>query len=212
MYEVNEVNIGILNEISGYTAKIIINKDEAPKPIYPIYTPMPIYVKDQEGNYFLIYEQNLIAPSSDLPSLNILSETGVITLDPAKHFILKSTLSSFQCSAVLITENAIPQLLSDINLIALKDVVNCWKEYGFNHLKLSVELLGSEKFKIFMRVFRELFGEAIKNETEIQKSLIKVLVEIGNNKGFNDTVDYLEILESFMSVGSVALILDNRMS
>ena len=52
MTEKKKSHIGIINEISGYTAKIIINKDEAPKPIYPIDTPMPIYVKDQNNNAF----------------------------------------------------------------------------------------------------------------------------------------------------------------
>ncbi len=212
MDNLKALHIGVINEISGYTAKIIINKEEAPKPIYPIDTPMPVYVKDQEENYYLIYEQNLMAPASDLPTLNILGEKGVIVLDPAKHFILKSSLSSFQGNSVLITELSVPQLLSDIYVIPLSEIISCWINYGFNHLKLVVELLGVEKFKIFMRVFTELFREEVMKNLTIQESLLRNLVEIGENKGLNNNPDFLETLKSFMKEETVALILDNSMS
>lgn len=212
MEEGKNKHIGIINEVSGYTVKLIINKDEAPNPIYPLDTPMPIYLKDDRNNYYLMYEQNLLAPGSDLPSLNILSEKGLIVLDPAKHFILKSALTSFQGSATLISESGIVQPLSEVYILNPSEIISCWDAFGFNHLKLVVELIGNEKFKIFMRVFNEMLSENIitRDNQNIRLTLLVCLVEIGENKGLNESSDYLQIIRAYMSENAVALVLENK--
>ena len=204
--------IGIINEIIGYQAKIIINKDEAPEPVYPLRSPMPIHILDENENVFLIYEQNLISPAGDLPSLNIISDSGVITLDPAKQFILESALSNFQGLAVLVTESGIPQPMSYVNKISDKNLPQIWKQYGFNHLKHVESIINGEKFKIFMRVYSELFREMIVQDNNLRKSLLKTLVEIGSASGLNNSEDYLKILHDFTSESSTALVLENRKS
>ena len=207
----NNNHIGIINEVNGYTVNLIINKDEAPEPIYPLKTPMPVYLKDQKDNFYLMYEQNLLAPASDLPSLNILSESGMIILDPAKHFILKSALTSFQGSAVLISESGIIEPLSDVYILEKAEIVENWNQLGFRHLKLVAELLGSERFKIFMRVFSELLKEQVLSNDSIRSDLLINLVEIGDKKGINESSDYLHIIEKFMNEDAAVIVLDNKM-
>ncbi|MHA1727372.1 MAG: hypothetical protein ACTSWY_01410, partial [Promethearchaeota archaeon] len=203
--------MGLINEINGYEIKIIINKDEIPNPIYPIKSPMPIYTTDAGENVFLIYEQNLITPGGDLPSLNIIGDAGnVITLNPAKHFILQSALSNFQGSAVLISESSVPQPMESVRRIESENLPRFWKKYGFKHLKHIQDIIKSEKFKIFMRVFSELFLDIIIRHEKIRKLLLKNLVEIGSDSGLNDSEDYLNILAGFMNEESAALVLENK--
>jgi len=214
MTNIINTNLGVINEVNGYMVKIIINKDEAPNPIYPITEPMPIYIKDgkEECNFFLIYEQRLIAPASDLPSWTVITPSGPVVLDPAKNFILQSALSNFQGAATVITEDAVPQLLDDVFKVDYASLPNLFEKYGFKHLKLVADLIGSEKFKIFMRVYVKTFGDIINAKEELRKSILKELVEVGNVKNMNDNSDFLDILKSFMSEEAAVLVLDNKMS
>ncbi len=214
MTKVINTNLGVINEVSGYMIKIIINKDEAPNPIYPITEPMPIYIKDgkENCNYFLIYEQRLVAPASDLPSWTVITASGPVVLDPAKNFILQSALSNFQGAATVITEDAVPQLLDDVFKVDKSSLPEILKQYGFKHLKLVADLIGSEKFKIFMRVYAKTFGDIVNRDEELRKSILRELVDIGNAKNINDNSDYLDILKSFMSETAAVLVLDNKMS
>lgn len=184
MAKVINTNLGVINEVNGYMIKIIINKDEAPNPIYPITEPMPIYIKDgkENCNYFLIYEQRLVAPTSDLPSWTVITASGPVVLDPAKNFILQSALSNFQGAATVITEDAVPQLLDDVFKVKKSSLPEILKQYGFKHLKLVADLIGSEKFKIFMRVYAKTFGDIVNRDEELRKSILRELVDIGNVK------------------------------
>ncbi|MHA1149203.1 MAG: hypothetical protein ACTSR8_13270 [Promethearchaeota archaeon] len=214
MSKEKNTNLGVINEVNGYIAKIIINKDEAPNPIYPITEPMPIYITDGKeiANYYLIYEQRLIAPASDLPSWTVITASGPVVLDPAKNFILQSALSNFQGAAIVITEDAVPQLLDDVFKVEKSNLTDILKEFGLTHLKLVADLIGSEKFKIFMRVYVKTFGEIINGEESLRNSMLKELVEIGNSKHLNEDSDYLEVLKSFMSEEAAVLVLDNKMT
>ena len=214
MTKVLNTNLGVINEVNGYMVKIIITKDEAPNPIYPITEPMPIYIKDgkKESNFFLVYEQRLVAPASDLPSWTILTPSGPIVLDPAKNFILQSALSNFQGAATVINEDAVPQLLDSVFEVKDTKLQNLFEKFGFKHLKLVADLIGSEKFKIFMRVYVKTYGDLINTNEELRKSILKELAEIGNVMSMNDNIDYLDILRSLMSEGAVVLVLDNKMS
>ena len=210
--EIKTKKIGFVNELDNFTTQIILDKNEAPAPIYPLDQPMPIYARDENDNIFLIYEQKLIAPSTDLPSLTYLSSEGEIVLNPAKNFILQSSLSDFLGNAVLVNEKAVPALLLDVFKVEAGDLVNIWNNYGFRHLKLVSETLTSEKFKRFIRIYTYFFKNNILNNEQIRKELLRTLVEIGDKNNLNDQTDYLETLKEFMSDNAQVLILDNKMA
>lgn len=210
--EIKNEKIGIINKLENFTSQIILDKKEEPAPIYPLDQPMPIYVRDENENIFLIYEQKLIAPDTDLPSLTYLSSEGEIVLNPAKNFILQSSLSDFLGYAVLVNENAIPALLLDVFKVKDIDLVSIWENYGFQHLKLISETLTPEKFKRFIRIYANFFKNIILNNEPLRKTLLRTLVSIGGKHNLNDHTDYLETLKEFMNDNAQVLVLDNKMS
>ncbi len=206
------IKVGIINELDNFTSQIILDKNEAPAPIYPLDQSMPIYVRDENDNIFLIYEQKLIAPNTDLPSLTYLSSEGEIILNPAKNFILQSSLSDFLGNAILVNENAVPALLLDVFKVVDEDLINIWKKYRFMHLKLVAETISSERFKRFIRIYTNFFKNYILNNEQLRKEILRTLVEIGDKNNLNDQTDYLETLKEFMNDNAQALILDNKMA
>ena len=204
--------IGSLSEINGFEGTIILTKLDGFEKIYPINTPLPIYVITENDAKYLLYEQRLASPLSELPSLTIIKEGVPITLDPAKSFILQSALSSIAAKGILISEFSIPQLLNVVRRIPDENLLDIWQNLGFNHLRHVAEIMSGEKFKIFMRVFLDLYEKIIKTSDELRQKLLRTLVEIGTIKKLNDHPDYLEIIDSVMAEKAVAVILNSSKS
>ncbi|HME50686.1 MAG TPA: hypothetical protein VKM55_00580 [Candidatus Lokiarchaeia archaeon] len=208
-----QAKIGYIHEILQYECTIILDKQDEPKPIYPITKPVPVYVKDLDRNAYIIHSTSLLAPGADLPALEVVNAQGTsITLDPAKRFILESPLSTFQSAAVFITETAVPELLAEVSEMDDSEIEDTWRTYGFKHLKLVASALGKEKFKVFTREFANRFGATIRVDPVLRGDLLSILVNIGADMGLNTASDYLETVTVFMGEENTVLVLETKAS
>jgi DNA helicase HerA-like ATPase len=132
----------------------------------------------------------------------------LITIDPAKHFILESALASFQGTAVLIYENSVPKILKDVRLATVEEICQIWINNGFNHLKLAAQKLAGESFQVFMRNFIIQLKSPILDSEPIRQNLVKTLVELGENLGLLNREDYLNIIRSILPPFVIAVVLE----
>lgn len=203
--------IGYIHELLQYECTIILDKQDEPKPIYPITKPVPVYIKDSVGNAFIIHSTSLLAPGADLPALEVVNAQGTsITLDPAKRFILESPLSTFQSAAVFITETAVPELLTEVFEMDDTEIEQTWRTFGFKHLRLVASALGKEKFKVFTREFASRFSSTIKVDPFLRGDLLPALVNISVDLGLNKASDYLDTVTMFMGEENTVLVLETK--
>nr|MDO8118154.1 hypothetical protein [Candidatus Sigynarchaeota archaeon] len=204
--------IGYLSESESYGVLLSINKASSEANIWPINHPLPVYVKDDGRNGFVIFSAMMTAPSTDLPSLSVIEGDKVYTIDPAKHFILESGLATLTAKAVMLNRRVIPKLMASMYLMNEADIVASWQANGFDHLKLVANGLPREHFMMFMQEFASRFAPKIKPDPDLRKNILRSLTEIGRTFGFFEDKDFLLVMRQFMAEDSVAVLLDQKTS
>ncbi len=206
--EKEAAKIGYLCESQNYNATFAISKASSEQNVWPINQPLPIYLDDEHGNVYLVHVAEMIAPSTDLPSLTVVEKDKVVIVNPARSFILESGLTTLVAKAIQVNPKAIVSLMDGAWLASGATIKAAWEQYGFGHLKLVAAQRPKEEFAVFMAEFASRYSVEIKEDETKRKEILRTLTEIGKELGYIEDNAFLNAIRAFMADDSVALLVD----